>query len=162
MATCFLSLGSNLGDRNAMLSFAEEELTIYGTIINKSSIYTTEPWGYESQHSFLNKVIQYETTIPPQVLLSIFKTLEQRAGRLQHVENEYQDRLLDIDLLLYDQLIINNETLTLPHPKMYLRKFVLVPLTEIAPTLRHPLFSQTMTELLEVCPDRTSVVRQKS
>jgi 2-amino-4-hydroxy-6-hydroxymethyldihydropteridine diphosphokinase len=160
MATCYLSLGSNLGDKEATLSFAVEQLEQLGQVSAMSSYYLTEPWGYQSENLFLNQVVSLETELEPHALLKSFQYIEKEAGRLPVTSTYYSDRPLDIDLLLCDKRIISDDILTIPHPKLHLRQFVLVPLIEIAPLLLHPLLHQTMEQLLEICRDTTKVTKQ--
>ena len=160
MATCYLSLGSNLGNKQATLLFAVEKLEYLGHVSALSSYYLTEPWGYQSENLFLNQVVSLETELEPYTLLKSFQQIERDAGRLPATSSHYSDRPLDIDLLFYDERIISDDILTLPHPKLHLRQFVLVPLIEIAPCLFHPLLHQTMGQLLVICPDTTTVIRQ--
>ncbi len=160
MATCYLSLGSNLGNKQATLLFAVEKLEYLGHVSALSSYYLTEPWGYQSENLFLNQVVSLETELEPHTLLKSFQQIERDAGRLPATSSHYSDRPLDIDLLFYDERIISDDILTLPHPKLHLRQFVLVPLIEIAPCLFHPLLHQTMEQLLVICPDTTTVIRQ--
>jgi 2-amino-4-hydroxy-6-hydroxymethyldihydropteridine diphosphokinase len=160
MATCYLSLGSNLGDKHATLQFAVEQLEHLGHVSALSSYYLTAPWGYQSDNLFLNQVASLETQFEPHKLLTALQQIEQAAGRTPATLSYYSDRPLDIDLLVYDERIISDPILTLPHPKMHLRQFVLIPFTEIAPNLQHPLLHQTIEQLLAICPDTTTVIRQ--
>jgi 2-amino-4-hydroxy-6-hydroxymethyldihydropteridine diphosphokinase len=125
-----------------------------------SSYYLTTPWGYQSDNLFLNQVVFLETQLDPYILLTALQQIERAAGRIPATLSHYYDRPLDIDLLVYDERIISDPILTLPHPKMHLRQFVLVPFTEIAPTLKHPIFHQTMEQLLAICSDTSTVIRQ--
>jgi len=160
MATCYVSLGSNLGNKQASVLFAIEKLENLGHISASSSYYITEPWGYQSENLFLNQVISLETELDPHTLLKSFQQIEIEAGRLSTMSSHYSDRPLDIDLLFFDELILSDDILTLPHPKLHLRQFVLIPLIEIAPLLSHPLLHQTMEQLLIICPDTCTVIRQ--
>jgi len=160
MATCYLSLGSNLGNRLETLQFAVERLEQLGHVSALSSYYLTTPWGYQSDNLFLNQVVSLETQLDPYILLTELQQIERTAGRIPSTLSHYCDRPLDIDLLVYDDRIISDPILTLPHPKMHLRQFVLVPFTEIAPTLKHPVFHQTMEQLLAICSDTSTVIRQ--
>ena len=149
-----------MGNKQAMLSFAVEQLGHLGYVSAVSSYYLTEPWGYQSENLFLNQGVSLETDLEPHTLLKSLQQIEKEVGRLPATSSHYIDRPLDIDLLFYDERIISDDLLTLPHPKLHLRQFVLVPLIEIAPLLLHPLLHQTMEQLISICPDTTTVIRQ--
>jgi len=149
MAITYLSLGSNLGNKHRQLTKAVALLAERaGDILALSGFYKTEPWGYDSPHAFLNMAVQLQTALTPLELLSQTQQIEQDLGRTSKSDGAtYQDRLIDIDILLYDNLIQEYAGLILPHPRMHRRLFVLQPLAEIAPTLQHPVLQQTMVEL---------------
>jgi len=131
--TVYLSLGTNLGDKeqNLMSAITEIERRI-GPIRAQSAFLTTEPWGFESENSFLNAAVRVETDLAPLALLDETQQIERDLGRTQKsVEGKYHDRIIDIDILLYDDLHIQTKRLTIPHPLMYERDFVLIPLREI-------------------------------
>ena len=131
--TVYLSLGTNLGDKeqNLMSAITEIERRI-GSIRAQSAFLTTEPWGFESENSFLNAAVRVETDLAPLALLDETQQIERDMGRTQKsVEGKYHDRIIDIDILLYDDLHIQTKRLTIPHPLMYERDFVLIPLREI-------------------------------
>lgn len=146
----YLSLGSNLGDKAANLARAIEMIEARaGCVTLKSGVIETEPWGFESGNSFLNQAIGVETGLPAMEVLDITQQIERDMGRSEKSGNgTYSDRLIDIDLLLYDEQIVRNERLTIPHPLIPRRRFVLEPLAEIAPDLMHPLLHKTIKELL--------------
>ena len=136
---CFLGLGTNLGDKQinllkAIASIAEK-IGIFSAI---SSVYETEPWGYASCNQFLNQVVCVDTLLSPQEILEESQKIELQIGRSEKTEKCYQDRLIDIDLLFYGNLIIETNELTLPHPLLHQRDFVLKGLNEIAPDFIHP------------------------
>ena len=144
----YLSLGTNLGDRLANLQAALDYLQLDLTLKQASSIYETAPWGYFDQPSFLNQVLIMDTTLfPPQELLRYIKQLEKSVGRQPSFH--YGPRLIDGDILYYDAAVLQTEELAIPHPQLAERAFVLVPLAEIAPHLRHPLLKATTLELLQ-------------
>jgi len=141
----YLALGTNLGDRIANLRGAIEALPSEINVIAESKIYETPPWGYENQPAFLNMAVKCETALDPESLLKRLKLLEVRLGREQSFR--WGPRLIDIDILFYDNLILESESLTIPHPRLHERAFVLVPLAEIAPDFIHPVLKKTIKEL---------------
>lgn len=156
MAQAFIALGSNLGDRQAHLFKAEAELReLPGThLLAVSSLYDNEPIGPGFQERYLNAVVELETGLPPLDLLHHLQRIEQAHGRLPVEQRElWAPRTLDLDLLMYDQLVIDVPELTLPHRRMHERWFVLKPMTDIAPQAIHPILHRRMIELLDhVCP----------
>ena len=148
MAKVILSLGTNLGNKQQNLDRAIELINRQmGFVKQKSSIYETEPWGFNSFNNFLNQVIVVVTSLQPKEVLSIALDIEREMGRSRSIES-YEDRIIDIDLLLYDDLVLNDLNLKIPHPKLHLRKFVLEPLVEILPKEHHPVFQKSYRELL--------------
>ena len=135
MHQLYLSLGSNLGDRKHLL---QEALRLIGkdigTVVRVSSFIETRPWGYDSEHLFLNAACKVETTLCPMECLHITQDIERRLGRTIKSHNGYCDRPIDIDLLSYDDIRINTPEITLPHPRMHERDFVMIPLKEITQT----------------------------
>ena len=127
-----------------------------GKIISSSSIYETEPWGFKSDYKFLNMVLSIETELSPSGLIGRILMIESQLGRIR-CESQNSSRKIDIDILLYDNGIIEEHTLKIPHPRMHERKFVLVPLCEIAPEIMHPVLKKTMAELLKACKDKCKV-----
>ncbi|NDV65719.1 2-amino-4-hydroxy-6-hydroxymethyldihydropteridine diphosphokinase [Bacteroides sp. 224] len=152
MAFIYLGLGTNLGDKESNLqkaiTFIERRI---GRVVSLSAFYETAPWGFVSVHSFLNAVVCVETSILPRQLLNKTQSIEKEIGRTsKSVNHTYADRLIDIDLLLYDDQEINEPDLIIPHPLMTDRKFVMEPLAEIAPNLTHPVLKKTMKELSDL------------
>lgn len=153
MNKVFLLLGSNLGDRSYNLKRCMVLLNQYtGTIVDKSSIYETEPWGTEIPLTYLNMVVILKNELSPQKTLDSILQVEKKLGRERGSEKNLP-RTVDVDILLYNNEVIDSENLKIPHERMHLRKFVLVPLAEIAADYVHPVFNQTTCELLEKCPD---------
>jgi 2-amino-4-hydroxy-6-hydroxymethyldihydropteridine diphosphokinase len=146
MASVYVGLGSNLGDRAGLLNQALTELAELGEVDAVSSVYATEPWGDTDQPGFLNLCCRLLTELAPQALLRQTQAIEQRLGR--RPSRRWGPRLIDIDLLTYDDLQLDTAELTLPHPHLTERSFVLVPLIELAPTLHIPGQFGSVTDLL--------------
>jgi 2-amino-4-hydroxy-6-hydroxymethyldihydropteridine diphosphokinase len=143
----YLALGANLGDRQANLQAALAALPPAVNVLERSSIYVTDPWGMTDQPDFLNMVIRGETELSPQDLLVRLKRLEKDLGRQPSIR--YGPRLIDIDILFYADLVLESPGLIIPHPRLHERTFVLVPLAEIAPNLIHPVLHRPIHDLLE-------------
>ena len=151
--TVYLGLGSNLGDRRAALALAIERLEKAGVrIASRSGFYRTEPVEVVDQQEFINQVVACETALSPHALLTVCLLIEQDMGRIR--TRDKGPRSIDLDLLLYGDLILADQGLNLPHPRLHLRRFVLIPLAEIAPRLIHPVLGLTIADLLAGCPDR--------
>lgn len=151
--TVYLSLGTNLGDKEKNLQAAMHQIEKQiGRITSRSAFYATAPWGFESANSFLNAAIEVQTRLSPLALLDATQQIEKQLGRRKKTVNlQYADRLIDIDLLFYDHLVMRHERLQLPHPLLHLRRFVLEPLAAIAPDLVHPLLFKDVRTLLAEC-----------
>ena len=155
MNTIYLALGTNLGDRPANLRAALAALAPEVMVSAKSKVYETPAWGVEDQPAFLNMAVKAETDLGPAALLAHLKDLEQELGRTPSFR--WGPRLMDIDILFYDDLVLKTDGLTLPHPRLHGRAFVLVPLADIAPDFVHPVLGKTVRDLLQAV-DRRGIV----
>ncbi len=154
MAIVYLGLGTNIGNRRGNLVKAAALLAErVGDILALSGFMETEPWGFESENLFLNAAIKMETPLTPDELLSATQAIEREMGREKKSDGSYHDRVIDIDILLYDNRVIEQPGLIVPHPLMQERLFVMAPLAEIAPFERHPLLGQTFMELADSLRD---------
>lgn len=148
MAVVYLSLGSNLGKREENISKALGEIREnIGEITKTSSAYETEPWGFTSPNKFINIAAEINTALSPRELLAATQKTEEKLGRCRKVTERYEDRTIDIDILLYDNIVTEEKDLVIPHPKMQQRTFVMEPLAEIAPQLRHPVSGRSVKEI---------------
>lgn len=154
----YLLLGSNLGDRQLHLLTAINKLAAQvGAVVAKSSVYETAAWGNTDQPGFLNQAIAVKTTATPLMLLRSLLAIELQMGRVR--KEKWGQRLIDIDLILFGNEIINTAELQLPHPEMQNRKFVLVPLNEIAPNIIHPILKQKISQILSTLNDDLAVCK---
>jgi 2-amino-4-hydroxy-6-hydroxymethyldihydropteridine diphosphokinase len=154
----YLALGSNLDNRAANLKNAIGSLAPQMKVRKKSPVYETPPWGFRDQPAFLNQVVMVETYLEPEALLGHVKRLETALGRVPNFQNG--PRLIDIDILFYDDLVLDLQPLVIPHPRLHERAFVLVPLNDIAPDLIHPVLGKPVSELL-LDVDRMEIVEYK-
>jgi 2-amino-4-hydroxy-6-hydroxymethyldihydropteridine diphosphokinase len=159
MNKVYLGIGTNLGDRKRNLREAIEKIEEHiGMVLSSSSIYETAPWGFDAESDFLNMVILVETIHSPAELLKKIFTIESGMGR-ERDQDRYSSRVIDIDILLYDDLVLDQKGLKIPHRLMHERRFVLAPLCEIAPDLIHPVLRKRMKVLLEECRDKSKIVK---
>lgn len=162
MHKVFLGIGGNVGNKqknfNEALILIEKHL---GKVLKISSIYETPPWGFKAEENFWNEVIMIETDRSAHNLISEIHIVEQHFGRQREADSRYSSREMDIDILYFDEEHIENAQLTVPHPRIAQRKFVLVPLVEIAPDFVHPLLHQSNFQLLEHCKDESMIKRVK-
>lgn len=151
MARVFLSLGSNLGDRLSNIQQAVSTLSMLDEInvVKTSSFYETEPWGNKKQEWFVNCAIAIDTVLSPQELLNKCQQIELTLGRIRNQKERWQERAIDIDILMYDDLIMTSSNLVIPHPYMHERAFVLIPMLEVKPDLVHPVFKKSVSELYD-------------
>ena len=153
----WIGLGTNLGHRIQNLENALKAMEDYGCSIKAvSHIYESEPWGFESKHTFFNQSIVVETNHSAVELLKILKEIEMNSGR-KYKKGEYIDRIIDLDILFYEDKVIQSDSLIIPHPLLHERLFVLYPLAEISPGKKHPVSGKTVSELLNDCIDPCSI-----
>ena len=158
MSKVYLSIGSNKGNRSVLINKAIDEIEKkVGIIISRSSIYQSKSWGFDS-NDFYNLCLLIDTDIMPKSLLINLKKIEKSMGR-EDIDGSYSDRFIDIDILFYDNIIIDSEDLKIPHPKIEIRKFVLVPMLEIADDYMHPILNKTINELDNDCDDQDTPLK---
>ncbi len=151
-------LGSNLGDRFAALARALELIKEEaGELSSISSVWESEPWGFDTHDQFLNMVVVLETAKQPRQLMQLFRSIEGRMGRRRSGGGKYESRIIDLDILLWGDRVISVPGLEVPHPKIADRRFVLEPLHEVAPGAVHPVTGMTVMEMLQMCEDRSDV-----
>ena len=156
----YLLLGSNMGDKRQQLTTAIDKISIENKIITKSAIYETSAWGNTNQPSFYNQVIRINTSLNPQELLAHLLSIELQMGRIR--KEKWGQRVIDIDIIYYNDQIISSHQLSIPHPEIQNRKFTLIPLVEIAPRFEHPLLKKNQKELLGLCKDTLEVTLREN
>lgn len=159
MQRVYLLLGGNLGNRSMNLKAAREQVTrLIGDIEQASSVYETEPWGFSHHIPFLNQAVVSATSLEPEKVLHALRKIEEGLGR-EREKSHYSARTIDIDILFYEDRVINEKDLVIPHPRLHERRFALAPLVEIAPGLVHPLLGESIESLYEQCDDDSKVRR---
>jgi 2-amino-4-hydroxy-6-hydroxymethyldihydropteridine diphosphokinase len=159
MSTAYLLIGGNLGNRIAYLQQAIGLIQqTCGNIVHSSAIYETAAWGLTEQPSFYNQALALETSLAPEALMQQLLQIEEQMGRKRMVK--MGPRIIDLDILLIDDLVISSGLLTLPHPALPFRRFALLPLCEIAPSLIHPVLHRSISQLLEECTDELDVQKK--
>jgi 2-amino-4-hydroxy-6-hydroxymethyldihydropteridine diphosphokinase len=159
MEKIYLGLGTNLDDRELNLRKAINNVDeLIGSVVHVSSIYETEPVGFRSEERFLNMVAEVDTMLKPSGVMDMILKAEALLGRVRK-GNKYTSRIIDLDILLFGNRIIENDSLSVPHPRMHERRFVLIPLCEIAPDLVHPILKKSIKTLLSECQDKSSVIK---
>lgn len=161
MHTAYLLIGSNLGEREIYLDQAKAYLNQKrGKIVQQSAVYETAPWGIKEQPFFLNQAIALETLLTPEDLMITLLEIEEKMGRIRTVK--FGPRTIDLDILLYNQIIMDSQLLKLPHPSLPERRFALTALAEIAPNFVHPILKKTIKALLLECTDISNVQKKPS
>jgi len=158
MSKVYFSIGSNKGNRSGLINEAIDKIDIIiGKVVQKSSIYETKSWGFNS-NNFYNICILLESTLTPELILNKILTIEKGMGRLKTTD-QYSDRCIDIDILFFDNMIVNSKSLEIPHPRIQLRKFVLTPMLELTPDLIHPILNKSIRQLELECVDKDQPIK---
>lgn len=151
----YISLGSNIGDKKSNLQKAIALISIKCEVVAQSSLYETAPWGNINQDNFVNQVIYLKTLYSPKNLMTFLLAVESEMGRIR--EDKWGPRTIDLDILFYDDVIIDEEKLKVPHPQISARKFILTPMAELSQSLIHPVLNKTINSLLAECSDNSEV-----
>lgn len=159
MTRCYLLFGSNQGDKRLLLEKACQLINIRcGMLVERSSEYLSEPWGFDAEEWFLNVLLVVETELDPDALMETLLDIEKELGRVRHPEKKgYSSRTVDLDILYYGDRIVRTEKVIAPHPRLHLRRFALMPLCELVPDFQHPEFGVSQKQLLENCSDSSKV-----
>ena len=158
MSKVYFSIGSNKGNRSGLINEAIDKIDIIiGKVVLKSSIYETKSWGFNS-NNFYNICILLESTLTPELILNKILAIEKDMGRLKTTD-QYSDRCIDIDILFFDNMIVNSKSLEIPHPRIQLRKFVLTPMLELTPDLIHPILNKSIRQLELECDDKDQPIK---
>jgi 2-amino-4-hydroxy-6-hydroxymethyldihydropteridine diphosphokinase len=157
MAQIYLLLGGNMGDRVSYMKMARDKIARHiGILETVSDLYETEPWGFDDKNLFLNQLVVANTGLEPGQVLEKILEIELQLDR-KRKKGQYSSRTIDIDILFYENRVINEKDLTIPHPRLHERRFVLEPLAEVAPEMIHPVLGKTISMLLKECPDKLKV-----
>ncbi len=158
MDNVLLLLGGNIGNKEKTIQESLKHITLEcGAIISQSKIYRSEPWGFDAQDFFLNMAVEIETNLDPYHLLIAIHKIEKELGRTRVGDGNYHSRTIDIDIIFYGDRVLNSPDLQIPHPRMHLRRFVLLPLNDIASHYIHPILNVSVQQLLNECPDKLEV-----
>ncbi|OFX62538.1 MAG: 2-amino-4-hydroxy-6-hydroxymethyldihydropteridine diphosphokinase [Bacteroidetes bacterium GWB2_41_8] len=161
MTKIYILLGGNLGNKEKIFSEARINLNnLIGKITTQSAVYETEPWGFESADLFWNQVLEIATSLSPEEVLRETQKTELELGRIRK-SDQYDSRIIDIDILFFGEATVELQNLIIPHPRIQERKFVLIPLNEVAPDLKHPVLQKTISQLLAECTDQLRVEKVK-
>ncbi len=155
----YIGLGSNIGNKQENIKKTIELIEEKYQIISASSLFISEPWGFNSDEKFVNSVICIKTNDEPIEIFTFLKTIESRLGRVKTKKEGYEDRIIDLDILFYGDKILKTKEVTIPHKEIQNRRFVLEPMNEIDPEFIHPTFKQKIKSLLQDCPD-TSICKK--
>lgn len=162
MNAAFLCLGGNIGDRLANLKEAKRQIGLLGCkILNQSSIYQTKAWGVDEAPDYYNQCIQISTNLSALELMRALLGIEESLGRVR-TDNRNASRTMDLDILFFNEEQINTPELEVPHPRLQLRNFVLIPMAEIAPKLMHPKLRKTIQQLVNACTDESEVIKTEA
>jgi 2-amino-4-hydroxy-6-hydroxymethyldihydropteridine diphosphokinase len=160
MSNVVLLLGGNEDKTQKAFSDALDEIeNTVGEMLSLSSLYHSPPWGFSHPHWFLNQVVIIKSVLPPEKLLQITQQIEKKLGRKRKTTTHYESRLIDIDILFLDDRIINSGNLQVPHPRLHLRRFTLIPLNELMKEYVHPVLGKSISEILQECSDNSPVER---
>lgn len=160
MKSALLLLGTNIDNRLQNINSAIDLINSYvGKVLGKSSIYETEPWGFSSEQLFYNMALTVETSLCPEELILKLGAIEKEIGRTRSHNIGYENRIIDIDILSFEDIIINTTVLEIPHPRLHLRRFTLLPIQELLPKWIHPTINKNITELLMDCKDKCIVTK---
>jgi 2-amino-4-hydroxy-6-hydroxymethyldihydropteridine diphosphokinase len=158
MNISYLLIGGNEGDRAAHLTAAQENIALAaGSLLRSSSIYETAPWGKSDQADFFNQALELETPLDAPALMNVLLAIEEKMGRQRR--EKFGSRIIDIDILFFNDAIIREPGLIIPHPEIPNRRFVLAPMNEIAPSYQHPVLGRSVRELLAACTDPLAVIK---
>lgn len=160
MKKAYLLLGSNMGNRRQNLLDALQHIENYaGKVVKSSSVYETAPWGNPDQQAFFNQAVLIETHLEPAMLMHELLAIERLLGRKRSETEKWEQRIIDIDILFYNNDTLQTEQLTIPHPRLHERNFALKPMLELAPDHKHPVTGKNIEDLAKNCPDTLTVTK---